>query len=71
MKDFIFQQIENVLEGRAKEIEKVILGEAVVKFNSTPEIGEEFNLEKHNHANRMLNEMSTFIYKRILEILSK
>ena len=50
-----------------KIIKRVVLEEAVIKFNSTPEIGEKFNPEKHNHTNKLLNEMNSFIYDELIK----
>ena len=52
-----------------KIIEQIVLVEAVEKFNSVPEIGEKFDIEKHNHANMMLNNMNKFIYQELIKRL--
>jgi len=53
-----------------KEIlKKVILQDAVIKFNSTPQVGEKFDMEKHNHANKMLNGMNNYIYNELVSKL--
>lgn len=51
-------------------IAKVVLEEAVIKLNSAPKAGEPFDIEKHNHTNRMLNEMNGFIYDELVKRLS-
>lgn len=53
-----------------KIIEEVVLQEAVIKFNSTPKVGEPFDIEKHNHANRLLNEMNSFIHDKLIKRLN-
>ncbi len=50
-------------------IEQVVLVDAVIKFNSTPQIGEPFDIEKHNHTNKMLNEMCGYIYDELIKRL--
>ena len=60
-----------VVERTMKIIEKVVLVDSVGKFNSTPEVGEKFDLEKHNHANRLLNQMNQYIYQSLKSQLDK
>jgi len=52
-----------------KLIEEICLVKATEKFNSTPQIGESFDMEKHNHANRMLNEMACYINDELIKNL--
>ena len=58
---------ESVLE----EVEKLIHTDAVLKFNSTPEVGEKFDEEKHNHANNLLNQMTTWLLKEVGKLKQK
>ena len=53
------------------ETERIVLVDAMVKFNSTPEVFEPFNIEKHNHTNKMLNDMNRYIYDALISSLDK
>ena len=68
--DFIESELQFEREEIRKEIENIILVNAVMKFNSTPQVGETFNPEKHNHTNKMLNDISGYIHEAILSLLS-
>ena len=54
-------------EGRRKglaEAVKIVMSDAV-SVNATPEVGEVFDVEKYNYANKLLNEHTLFIKKAI------
>ena len=52
---------------RKKDLERIVLQEAVSNYTAGREVGETFDLEKINYANKHLNEMNCFIWKRIGE----
>jgi len=66
---FIQTQIDKNKAELLESAGEIILVKAVSKFNSTPQIGESFDIEKHNHTNKMLNGMTDFIYKEIKSLL--
>lgn len=48
-------------------LEDVIFTKAVFEFNSTPEVGEKFDVEKHNYANDLLNKHGKYIYDECMK----
>lgn len=72
--EFMKQVVDNNFIPNSKVeklLEQVILVEAIGKFNSTPQVGEKIDVEKHNYTNKMLNEMNIFIHTRLLNSLIK
>lgn len=50
-------------------LEEIIFTKAVSEFNSTPEVGEKFDVEKHNYANDLLNKHGKYIYDECMKKL--
>ena len=75
LKEQAEQVVAEERERMVKEIERIVILDAIMKFNSTPEVFEPFNVEKHNYANKMLNEMNVYIYNALItsvnDIISK
>lgn len=61
--------IEELRKELERILEKVILIDAIEEVTATPEVGEKFDVEKYNYANRLLNEHSTYIYDNLLKEL--
>ena len=54
-----------------KELEKIILVDSIMAVNSTPEVGEVFDLEKLNYTNARLNELNGFIWDKCKPLFSQ
>jgi len=60
-----------ILEEWEEKFEKIVLEEAVIKFNATPEVGEPFDVDKLNYTNKLLNDITSFIYEKGRENLTQ
>lgn len=54
-----------------KKWETFVLHDAVIGVFAGPEIGDKFEPEKYNYANKKLNELNEFIYTRGKELIGK